>query len=115
MIALPGLSLVPLLLGAVAAISGIPDECSRLKIGDPEACQQPMDHVVAVAPDSYAAKIQCIDCPSYNWGGKEMALAFGGFDLVGAHMRGSRPERGPWLTSSSCSTSRWRMTSAAFS
>jgi hypothetical protein len=85
MIALPGLSLVPLLLGTVAAISEIPEECNRLKIWDLEACPQPIDDVIAVAPDSYAAKIRCFNCPYYDLVEDEHKLVFEDYDLVSVH------------------------------
>jgi hypothetical protein len=82
MIALPGLSLVSLLLGTVAASSAIPDECTALRIQDQEACQQPIDDVVAVTTDSYAAKIRCSNGPYYTWVADEYKLVFGDYDLV---------------------------------
>jgi hypothetical protein len=83
MIALPSLSLVSLLLGTVAASSTIPSECTALRIRDQEACQQPIDDVIAVTNDSYAAKIRCPNGPYYTRVEDERKLVFGDYDLVG--------------------------------
>jgi hypothetical protein len=85
MIALPGLSLVSLLLGTVAASNAIPEECTALRIQDQAVCQQPIDDVIAVTADSYAAKIRCSNGPYYTRVADEYKLVFGDFDLVCVH------------------------------